>query len=153
MAGGGGNIKRTLMAGLGLAGGELVGDLVARGALKVGVGKLFDVAKVPTNFRAPLLRVAVGLFAPRFLRMLKLPGAVMANFGAVNVASGVLALTAGMRQQALSKVGLGDYELADVLIGDDGDDVYEIGDYELADYELAGDYSDQDYYLNYEASS
>ena len=116
---GGGGIKRTLMAGLGLAGGELAGDLLSRAAIKVGAGKLFDAVKVPTNVRAPLLRIAVGLFAGPLLKMARVPSAITQSFGAVNVASGLLALTAGMRQQVLGKVGLGDYELADVLVGDD----------------------------------
>jgi len=158
----GGNIKRTLMAGLGLAGGEIAGDLVSRVAIKVGAGRLFDMVRVPAGVRAPLLRIAVGLFASPLLKMLRVPAAITGSFGAVNVASGLLALTSNVRSQTFQRVGLGDYELADVLVGDDdGDEILELGDvlvgddgmgdYELADYELAGDYSDQDYYLNYEA--
>lgn len=156
---GGGNLKHTVMAGVGLAGGEIAGDLISRVAIKFGAGKLFDVAKVPTSVRAPLLRIAVGLFAGRLLKMLKVPASITSSFGAVNVASGLLSLTSNMRATTFARVGLGDYELADVLVGDDdenddielGDVLVGMGDYELADYELAGDYSDQDYYLNYEA--
>lgn len=160
---GGGTMKRTLMAGVGLAGGEIAGDLLSRVAIKFGAGKLLDIVKVPANVRAPMLRIAVGLFGGRLLKMLKVPSAITSSFGAVNVASGLLSLTSTMRSQAYARVGLGDYELADVLVGDD-DETEEIlelgdvlvgedgmGDYELADYELAGDYSDQDYYLNYES--
>ena len=156
----GGNIKRTVGAGLGLAAGEFAGDLLTRVAIKVGDGRLLDVAKVPNAIRSPLLRIAVGLFAAPLLKMLRLPSAVTAGFGAVNVASGILGLSGAMRSRTFSAVGLGDYELADVLVGDDDDDgdgdsvgdvLVGVGDYELADYELAGDFSDQDYYLNYDA--
>lgn len=150
---GGGGIKRTLLAGVGLAGGELAGDLLSRVALKFGAAKVLGAAKVPTNMQAPALRIAVGLFATPILKMLRAPSAITQNFGAVNVASGLLSLTAGIRQQTFSRVGLGDYELADVLVGfdnDDDDDVELLGDYELADYELAGDFSDQDFYGGYE---
>jgi hypothetical protein len=142
------------MSGLGLAGGELAGDVLARGALKAGAGRLLEMLRIPANFRAPALRIAVGLFGTPLLKMLRVPASITGPFGAVNVASGVLELTANIRQQAFSRVGLSDYELADVLVGSEVSDVlvdYELADYELADYELAGDYSDQDFYSNYEA--
>lgn len=160
---GGGNVKRTLFEGLGLAGGELVGDALSRVAVKFGAAKLFDMVKVPTNARVPLLRIALGLFAGKLLKVARLPHAITSGFGAVNVAAGVLALTQGMRSSVMARVGLGDYELADVLVGDDGmgDVLVGLSDYELADYELAGDpeeslvlagdFSDQDYYAGYES--
>jgi len=155
--GGGGGIKRTLFAGLGLAAGELAGDALSRVAVKFGVGKLMDIVKVPTAARVPALRIALGLFATPLLKMLRVPASVTQHFGAVNVASGLLGLTANMRAQAFSRVGLGDYELADVLVGEDGmgdvlvgfgddESSMTMADYELADYELSGDFSDQSFY-------
>lgn len=141
----GGRIGSTLMAGLGIAGSELAGDLLSRVAVKAGASKLLGAVRVPAAQQVPVLRVLVGLFASPLLRMLRVPPAITRNFGAVNVASGILTMSANLRQQALARVGLGDYELADVLVGDD-----EVGDvlvdFELADFELAGDYSDQSYY-------
>lgn len=136
------------MGGIGLAGGELAGDLVSRAALKFGASKLLAAVRVPATQHVPVLRVLVGLFATPLLKMLRVPAAITQNFGAVNVASGVLSMTANIRQATFSRIGLGDYELADVLVGDDGmsDVLVGVGDYELADYELAGDYSDQSYY-------
>ncbi|MEX2464718.1 MAG: hypothetical protein WD428_02465 [Gaiellaceae bacterium] len=96
--------------------GELIGDMLARAAVKfTPLGRM--------TLGAPFVRIGVGLFAGPLLKMLKLPAGIRTNFGAINVASGIMGLTAAMRAKILQTVGLSDYEFAD---------------YEFADYELAG---------------
>lgn len=106
----------TFKRAIGLTLGEVMGDALSR-----VVSKFTPFGK--SAMQAAGVRIAVGLFGSPLLRMLKVPAGIRSDFGAVNVASGIIGLTGALRQQVFSKVGLADYELAD---------------YELADYELAG---------------
>lgn len=106
----------TFKRAIGLTLGEVMGDALSR-----AVAKFSPFGR--NAMQAAGVRVAVGLFASPLLRMLKVPANIRSDFGAVNVAAGLIAFTGAMRQQVFSRVGLSDFDL---------------GDYELADYELAG---------------
>lgn len=152
-----GGIGSAFKAGGALFGGELLGDLMARGAVKFGAAKVLNAVKVPADMQPGVVRVAIGLFGEPILRMVGVPRAIRQGFSAINVASGLIGLTWKFRAQAMQSIGLSDYELADEMdLDDDG-----MSDYELATDDpallgeappaglLEGDYSDQDYYANY----
>ena len=153
------------MAGGALFGGELLGDLMGRAVIKFGGSKLLNAVKIPADMQPGVLRVAIGLFGAPVLKMVGIPETIRKGFSAINVASGLIGLTYGIRQKAFTAAGLSDYELADAMSDDDGSDDA-VGDYELADGEdnyllgdgtnsppaglLSSDFSDQDYYGSYD---
>lgn len=153
-----GGIGAAFKAGGALFGGELLGDLMARGAVKFGAAKLLNSVKVPADMQPGVVRVAIGLFGEPLLRMVGVPRGIRQGFSAINVASGLIGLTWRFRAQAFSSMGLSDYELADEMEPDDDG----MSDYELAADDpallgsdappagiLEGDFADQDYYANY----
>lgn len=115
------------------AGGLVLGDFLGDALTRV-VGRF--APQVRTGNMAPFARMAVGVFAEPLLRMARVPQMIRADFAAVNVASGLFALTANMRQRTMQAVGLSDYELADYeLAGAPPAGI-------LSDYELAADEDD-----------
>lgn len=137
-----GEMRRTFQRGTQILIGEFAGDLFSRLGTKFGLGTMLTNMRVPPQMVQPITRIAIGLLAPPLLKML--PGRFFnsdfrSTFAAVNVASGLIGLTANLRQQAFAAVGLSDYDtgLYDWETADD-----EIGDWETADdgiggYELA----------------
>ena len=111
----------ALKRGLGLTIGDLIGDVLTRAVLKFSPMKRFAMG-------GPVTRIAVGVLADPLLKMARVPSGIRADFGAVNVAAGILSLTSGVRQRVLGQAGLSDYELADY----DGPPAGVLGDYELA---------------------
>ena len=128
----------ALTRGFGLTTGDLIGDVLTRAVLKFSPMKRFAMG-------GPVTRIAVGVLADPLLKMARVPSGIRADFGAVNVAAGILALTSGVRQRVLGQAGLSDYELADYeLAADDGPPAGVLGDYELAGGPPAGVLGDDD---------
>lgn len=144
---GGGGLKTTLARAASLTVGEFAGDIVSRLAAKFGAGKfLTSSMKLSADQSLGVCRILAGIVALPLLRMARLPSIVTRDFSAVNVASGIIALTFPQRVQLLSKlkltpaeIGLSDYE---TFMG--------LSDYQggiLSDYQIAGaggGYSDGD---------
>lgn len=151
-------MKGTLFAGLGLAGGDVIGDVAARAAMKFGLTKLTASVPMLAPHTYGIARIGIGLFAGPLLTFL--PKMFRLGFGAVNVAAGIASLTSKLRTDVTAKLGLGDWELADWETAGGGVGAVPYGmlsDWETADGGvgavpygmLGGDYSDQDYYGNY----
>lgn len=116
--GGGGAIGR----GLGIVAAEVVGDLVTRVAWRFGLSRIVPAA-VGKDRGLAFARIGLGLAAPFINKFLPLPLGLKRDMAAVNIASGVIALTMAMRSRVLTQTGLagvGDYVTAEGLSGDYG---------------------------------
>jgi hypothetical protein len=91
---------------------EFAGDGAVRLANKFGVSDfLRDTLKVDPALTSSLSRVVVGIGAPPLLRMIGAPAGFVRAFRTVNIASGIIGMTYGLRSQLFGAVGLaGDYE-------------------------------------------
>lgn len=141
-----GGAKPALKRGVEIVVADMVGEALSRAATKFGGSKVLAMAKVPTQYIGPGMRILVGLFGGKLLRMLPVrqvrSPAFLSTFSAVNVAFGLMALTGGIRAKAFSAVGLSDYDIDDAYGGSIGPSY--MGDWETAsdgvgDWETASD--------------
>lgn len=97
-----------------LVGGEFLGDLGARALNKFGLGKILtEQLKLTPDQATAGSRIAVGILGAPLLKMARLPDSFVRVFRTINIASGIIGLTYGMRQKALASVGLSGYEMGD----------------------------------------